>query len=180
MAETLERVYASAIFELSCENDCLTELFDEMAQVNEILAQNEKFLTLLSSPLVSDGDKHNVLNTTFKHRVSDLLFDFLCVVTDKRRIAAFSGIFTEFRNMYNKHMNILEVRVTTAEPMSEHIRKKLIDKLTDVSGSTVILDERVDKALLGGIIIRYDNTEIDSSVRSKLDKIKKQIDSTIA
>lgn len=180
MAETLERVYASALFELCCERDCLAEIFDEMGQTGEILDKNEEFLTLLSSPLVSAEDKHDVLNKTFKGRVSELFFDFLCVVTDKGRIAAFDGIFSEFRKMYNKHMNILEVRVTTAEPMSERIKQKLINKLSDISGKTIILDERIDKALLGGIVIRYDNTEIDSSVKSKLDKIKKQIDSTIA
>ena len=43
-----------------------------------------------------------------------------------------------------------------------------------------MLDERVDRALLGGIILRYENTEIDSSVKGKLEKLKKQIDSTIA
>ena len=77
-------------------------------------------------------------------------------------------------------MNILEVTVITSQAMSDGIRQKLKDKLGSVSGKTILLDERVDRALLGGIILRYENTEIDSSVKGKLEKLKKQIDSTIA
>lgn len=180
MAETLERVYASALFELCCENDCLSEVYDEMGQVNEIFNDNEEFVKLLSSPLVKDEDKHEILDKTFNGKTSDLFYDFLCVLADKGRINAFSGIYTEFRDMYNEEMNILEVKVTTSEQMSEDIKKKLVDKLSSVTGKSILLDEKIDNSLLGGIIVRYDNVEIDSSVKGKLDKLKKQIDSTIA
>ena len=64
-------------------------------------------------------------------------------------------------------------------PMSETLRKKLVAKLENVSGKSIILHEKQDKSILGGIVLRYGNTEIDSSVKSKLDKIKAQIDSAI-
>lgn len=180
MAETLERVYASAIFELCLEQDKLSEIFDEMTQVNDIFSENEEYLRLLSSPLIPDADKHDVLDKTFNGKLSDMFYDYLCVLTDKGRIGFFSGIFSEFKAMYNKQMNILEVTVITSQAMSDGIRQKLKDKLGSVSGKTILLDERVDRALLGGIILRYENTEIDSSVKGKLEKLKKQIDSTIA
>lgn len=180
MAETLERVYASALFELCIENNSLSDIFEEMTQVNDIFSENEDFLKLLSSPLISLENKHDVLDKTFSDRLSDMFFDYLCVLTDKGRIGFFSGIFSEFKEMYNKQMNILEVTVITSQPMSEKIREKLINKLSCVSGKKIVLDERVDKSLLGGIVLRYENTEIDSSVKGKLDKLKKQIDSTIA
>lgn len=180
MAETLERVYASALFELCSENNKLTEIFDEMTQVKNIFCENEEYIKLLSSPLISEEDKHEVLDKTFSGKLDDMFFDFLCVLSDKGRMGFFSGIFSEFKEMYNKHMNILEVTVVTSQPMSDRIKDKLIDKLSGTSGKKILLDERVDKSLLGGIILRYENTEIDSSVKGKLDKLKKQIDSTIA
>ncbi|MDE6149112.1 MAG: ATP synthase F1 subunit delta [Ruminococcus sp.] len=180
MAETLEMVYASALFELCIENGSLSEIFDEMSQVKNIFSENEEYLKLLSSPLISEEDKHEVLEKTFGGKLDDMFFDFLCVICDKGRIGFFSGIFSEFKELYNKHMNILEVTVVTSQPMSDKIKGKLIDKLSGSSGKKILLDERVDKSLLGGIILRYDNTEIDSSVKGKLDQLKKQIDSIIA
>ena len=65
------------------------------------------------------------------------------------------------------------------QPLSDKLRKKLVDKLQSVSGKTVILHEKLDKSILGGIVLRYANTEIDSSVKTKLDNIKAQIDRII-
>lgn len=180
MAETLERVYAAALFELCCENDCLEEVYDEMRQTVEIFDNNKEYLNLLSSPLISEADKHEILNKTFGGKTSDLLLDFLCVLSDKGRAKAFDGIYSEFKTMYNKQMNILEVKVTAYEKMSETVKEKLVNKLASVTGKKIILNERIDKSILGGIIVKYENTEIDSSVKGKLDKLKKQIDTTIA
>lgn len=180
MAETLEKVYASALYELCCENDSLQNVFDEFISVVEIFNENEEYVKLLSSPLVDNADKDDMLNKTFGGKISNLLLDFLCLLSDKGRAEYYKGIFNEFKNMYNEKMNILEVKVTTTEILSENIKQKLIDKLEKVTGKSIVLEEGIDKSLLGGIIVKYDNTEIDSSVKSKLEKLKRQIDSTIA
>jgi F-type H+-transporting ATPase subunit delta len=84
-----------------------------------------------------------------------------------------------FKQMYYDKKNILEVTATTTVPMTAALRQKLTDKLEKVSGKSVILHEKLDKSILGGIVLRYGNTQIDSSVKTKLDKIKAQIDSAI-
>lgn len=68
----------------------------------------------------------------------------------------------------------------TAMPLSERLRNKLVAKLEAVSGAKIVLVEKVDKSLMGGIVLRYSDTEIDGSVRTKLDDIKAQIDGVIA
>ena len=180
MAETLEKVYASALFELCDDENSLKNVYEEFVQVVEIFDANEEYVKLLSSPLVDNCDKDNILIKTFGGKISDLFLDFLCLLSDKGRAGHYERIFNEFKNMYNDKMNILEVKVITTEQISEKIRQRLIDKLEKVTGKNVILKEEIDPSLLGGIIVKYDNTEIDSSVKSKLDKLKRQIDSTIA
>ena len=68
----------------------------------------------------------------------------------------------------------------TAMPLSERLRDKLAAKLEAVSGAKIVLVEKVDKSLMGGIVLRNSDTEIDGSVRTKLDDIKAQIDGVIA
>lgn len=180
MAETLEKVYASALYELCCEEDSLQNVYDEFTSVVEIFDANEDFVKLLSSPLIDNVDKDDILNKTFGGKISDLFLNFLCLLSDKGRAEYYNGIFAEFKSMYNAKMNILDVKVTTTEKMSEKIKQKLVEKLEKVTGKNVVIDEKIDKSLLGGIVVKYDNTEIDSSVKSKLDKLKRQIDSIIA
>ena len=82
--------------------------------------------------------------------------------------------------MYNDKKNILEVTAITASPLSAELRKRLTDKLSKSTGRSIVLTEEVDKSIIGGIVVRYGNTELDSSVRTRLDKLKAQITNTIA
>lgn len=180
MAESVKNVYAQALFELCLENDCCDDTFEELSAAAQIFDENKEFVSLLKSPLIENGEKHSVLEKAFGGRVSDRVFDFMCLVTDKGRADCFSEICGEYKQLYYKKKNILEVSVVTAAPLSDRLRDKLKDKLSQVTGKIVIMNESVDGSLIGGIIVRYDNSEIDSSVRGRLDKLREQIDSVIA
>ena len=82
--------------------------------------------------------------------------------------------------MYNDKLGLLEVTAVTAQPMTEELRKRLTDKLSKTTGRRIVLTEQVDKSIIGGIVVRYGNTELDSSVKTRLDKLKAQITNTIA
>ena len=181
MANSVENVYSTALFELCEEQDALESAFEELEQVCAIVfdGSQKDFVEMLSSPLISFEDKQKALRAVFGGRVGDVLLDFLCVVTQKGRFKALPGIASQFKDMYYQKKNILEVTATTVQPLSDKLRKKLVDKLQSVSGKTVILHEKLDKSILGGIVLRYANTEIDSSVKTKLDNIKAQIDRII-
>ncbi len=180
MAEKLERVYAEALFELCCEEYCLKDTFDELSSLNDIFKSNEDFIGLLSSPLLSEDEKNEVISNVFNGEVSKLTLNFLCVLSAKKRMNFFTGIYDEFKVMYLEETGILEVNITTAAEISANSREKLIHKLEKVTGKKIILNQKIDKSLLGGIKVQYGDKEIDSSVKSKLDDLKKQINSTIA
>ena len=181
MANSVENVYSTALFELCEEQDILESTYDELEQVTKIVFDGSlsEFVELLSSPLISFEQKQKVLTDVFGGKVGDTLLDFLCVLTQKGRFRSLPAITDTFRQMYYEKKNILEVTAITVQPLSEKLRKKLTDKLQSVSGKSIILHEKQDKSILGGIVLRYANTEIDSSVRTKLDSIKAQIDSII-
>ncbi len=181
MANSVENVYSTALFELCDEQDTLDNTYEQLEQITQIIfdKQQKELALMLASPLIPFADKQKVLTGVFSEQVSETVLGFLCVVTQKGRIRSLPAITEHFKQMYYEKKNILEVTATTAMPMSETLRKKLVDKLGKVSGKSIILHEKQDKSILGGIVLRYGNTEIDSSVKSKLDKIKAQIDSAI-
>lgn len=181
MANSVENVYSTALFQLCDEQGTLDSTYEQLQQVTDIVfdGTQKEFVELLCSPLIQFEDKQKALTGVFGKSVSDTVLDFLCVVTKKGRFGYLPAITREFKQMYFDRKNILEVTATTVRPLSEKLREKLVKKLESVSGKSVILHEKQDKTILGGIMLRYGNTEIDSSVRTKLDKIKAQIDSAI-
>ncbi|MBQ6633574.1 MAG: ATP synthase F1 subunit delta [Ruminococcus sp.] len=182
MAECVESVYSEAFFELSLDADCVDRSFEELESVCSILNtdENKDFVSLLASPLIKDDDKRKALTDVFGGRISQLTLDFLSVVAKNGRIVYLPAMFSQFKALYCKHKNILEVTAVTSVKMSASLREKLIGKLEAASGCRVDLVEKLDPAILGGIVLRYRGTEIDASVASGLERIKAQIDGVIA
>ncbi|HHX57947.1 MAG TPA: ATP synthase F1 subunit delta [Clostridiales bacterium] len=87
----------------------------------------------------------------------------------------FESIAGEFNKIYNSYRNIIEITATTSIPLTDETRQKLIDKLSQKSSKKVKLIETVSPDILGGIIINYGNTQIDNSIRGKLEDITKQL-----
>ena len=77
-----------------------------------------------------------------------------------------------FNEKYNEVNNIVDVHVTTSVPLTEDLRKKLVDKLQAKLGKTVVLKEKTDTSIIDGIIIDYNNKRIDNSVRSGLETLR--------
>ena len=180
MAESLVNVYAQAMLELCCEQGIEAQADEELEAVGSILADNEEFVKLLKSPLIGMSEKKAMLEKTFGGSISDTVLDFLCLTTEKGRAGYITGICREYRKLYYAKQGILEVSVITAMPISAELEQKLKDKLEATLGKRIIMKPSVDKSLIGGIIVRYEGAELDSSVRGRLDRLKSQIDSIIA
>lgn len=184
MAESVSKVYADAVFELCCEEDKLDTVYEELKELDAILYDKEsgagELVEFLSTPVISDEEKIGVLKNIFEGRLDTLTLDFLCLLTEKGRFGFYDRIFEELRTLYNDKMNILEVTAVTSEPMSDRLAEKLKAKLEATTGRQVILTRKLDKSLIGGIVVRYGHTQLDSSVKTKLDKLKAQINSVIA
>ena len=182
MAEPVGKVYSTALFELCTEQGKLEKVFSDYSDFQELMKNKDcaEYLRFLASPLISGRDKADSLKAVFGDKIDPLLLDFLCLTAEKNRADRLSEIYGEFRQMYNDKLGLLEVTAVTAQPMTEELRKRLTDKLSKTTGRRIVLTEQVDKSIIGGIVVRYGNTELDSSVKTRLDKLKAQITNTIA
>ena len=91
--------------------------------------------------------------------------------THTQRIAAHT--FTKKAN------NIEKVTVITAQELGEAMKEKLLSKLEKEYAKKIVPEYKVDADIIGGIIIRTENSQTDASVRSRLDAIKAQLSSAI-
>lgn len=180
MTGMIEKVYSDALFQVAQENNTLDSTNDELSELATIFEGNQDFLKFLSTPVISADEKKKVLSKLFKDKVSENTFNFLCILTDKRRIQYIGKIASEFKDEYNNVNGILEVTVTTSAPLKKELALKLTEKLTSVTGKKIRLIEKVEPDILGGIILSYGNTQLDSSIKSKLSSIHSQIKSVIA
>ncbi len=180
MTGTVDKVYSEAVFELACEQGCSDEVKKEFESLAVIFGNNPDFSKLLGTPTVTAGEKLNIIEKTFKGKVSDIVYNFLCVVTEKGRAEEIPAIAEDYKNRWNEKNNIAEVKVVTSVPLSDSLAAKLKAKLENVYGKKVILSATVDPSIMGGIVLRYGGSLMDGSVKSKLDAIQKQMKGFIA
>ena len=180
MTGSIEKIYSEALFEIAEEDNSAKNLLDELNSLSDIFKDNPEFSKLLSAPTVSMNEKISVVKNIFGGKISETALNFICVLTEKNRASYLPKIADSFRKLYNDKNNIVEIKVTTCVSLTAILRDKLKAKLESVYNKTVIMKEFVDEKLIGGIVINYGNTMIDGSVKSKLERMQKQIRDMIA
>jgi F-type H+-transporting ATPase subunit delta len=172
--------YAQALFEVGEETQTTSELYKELNELIEILNQNKDFYSFLKSPLISSEDKKNVIQNVFKNQLSDNMNNFLKIIIDKDRTSAIENIRKSYKNLLNNKNNVLEGTVITAVKLNEKEIKDLEKNLSIKYDKNVTLANVVDETILGGVLVRLGNEEIDGTVKTRLSKMKKQLSQVIS
>lgn len=181
MAGIVEKNYSDALFELISEEkpDMLAEVRDEMCAVDAVLSDSPELVRLMKTPTVGQDEKLSLMSEFFKGRVSDYTYRFLMVLTESGRISEFSGINRCFTELCNERLGIAEVTVVTTAPLDDAMKAKIKLKMTKITGKTIVIKERIDPSIIGGIVLKYGDRSFDGSVKARLEAMKKEIGSVI-
>ena len=172
--------YAQALFEVGEETQTTNELYQELSELVVILNENKDLYNFLKSPLIGREDKKNVMKNIFENQLSDNMNNFLKIVIDKDRMSAIENIKESYKNLLNDKINILEGTVVTAVSLSEQEIKDLEKNLSIKYNKNVTLNNVVDETILGGVLVKLGNEEIDGTVKTRLAKIKNQLSQVIS
>ena len=177
------KVYGDAFFSL-CSEENESELKDRLEEVTElsvIFTENPEFTKLMGTPTVPLEEKLSLVEDIAKAGgVSPLVRNLLCVLTEKGRMSCFAGIAKRFRELYNDKFKLAEITVTTSSPLSEEMKNKIAEKMSKIIGKTVTINERLDKNIIGGIIVDYGSRRYDGSIKARLNELSKELSSVIA
>lgn len=178
MAKLVSQTYGEALYEAAVElgEEKAVQLLDEIRCVNEILERNPQFHELMVHPGISKQDKLQIVDSVFKGRVDDELTGLLEIVVSKERYRDLPDIFEYFTQRVKEQRKIGTAYVTTAVELSGQQREAVKAKLLATAGyREVEMQYEVDASIIGGMIIRINDRVVDSSIRTKLDGLKKQL-----
>lgn len=167
--------YALSLFEIANEDNILDVVCKDISQLSEILKENAELYSVLSAPNINLVDKIAIFEKVFKGKINDIAYNFIAVLIEKSRINLFFEIKDEFINIYNQEKQIVEALVTTAIEIDEELSQKVLEKIKNLTKKDVKVTYLVDESIMGGVIIKYDNTLIDDSVRTRLENLNKKI-----
>ena len=180
MIDIIANRYAEALFQLSEEENITKEIYNELHSVLNIIKSNKDLDNVLKSPLVAKAEKVQLIETLFNNKINNNLKNFLKILVEKGRISSLKSIELTFKQLLNDRDNIIEGTVISAIPLTGEKVKELEEKLSKKYNKNVTLENKVDKSILGGVLIRLGNIQIDGSVKTRLDNIKDQLSQVIS
>ena len=170
--------YGKALFELAAENGNDAAVREELEMIRTLLNDNRAYVTLLDTPAVSAEEKQTLLHQAFG-AVDPMLLNFLCLLCEKRSVYQLPACADAFNGCYDEAHNLLRATAITAIPMQARQVDALREKLESITGKTVVLTNCTDAGLIGGITLRYGGVQLDDSIRSRLDKLRRSLSDTI-
>lgn len=172
-------VYGEALYELAQSENLSDEIKNQMQVLNESFSEEPDFLRLLCSPNLSKPERCQIIDQSFRGHVHVYLLNFLKILTEKGYIKQFPDCCEMFIQLYNRDHNILSVTAVTAVAMSKAQHDALIQKLSSITGKSIMLRNQVNPACLGGVRLDYDGQRLDGTVKNRLDSIQNLLNKTV-
>ncbi|MEO5373113.1 MAG: F0F1 ATP synthase subunit delta [Alphaproteobacteria bacterium] len=165
--------YATALFELADERKALELVEADLKSLRTMLTDSEDFQRFVASPILSrESQLKGIAAIAAAAACSDLTTRFLGLVATNRRLFAIPAMISAFFAKLAARRGEVQATVVAARPLSEAQRAALASALTSTAGANVAIDVRVDPAILGGMVVRVGSRMIDSSLRTKLERLQ--------
>jgi len=162
------RKYARALFEASTKQGNVERVHADLEAIDALRDEDPSFLGFLVSPEEPNDRKHAFIGAVFEPRVDPLVTGFLRLLVEKGRIVNLPAICVEYRTLSEEARGVLRAEVVTAVSLGEDHEARLREELGAISGKEILLEKRVDPAILGGVIVHLGEQIIDRSIRRGL------------
>lgn len=168
------RRYAEAAFEISVEQQALDRWRADIGVIAEYFG-NHQLKFILGEPNVRLERKEQIVRDLLAEKVQPQALSFALVLTERSLVGLAPRIKDAFELLYNDYKGQIPATVTTAVPLDDPTRQRIVTDLQTQTGKRIMLDERVDPSILGGAIVRVGDTLMDGSVRQRLAILRTQI-----
>jgi F-type H+-transporting ATPase subunit delta len=168
------RTYARALFDAAKEQGRLDAVRAELERFADAVREVPELQALIRNPELDTRAKIDALDAVLEG-ADELLRNFVRLVTEKGRAPMLEEIAREYAELVAAEERILNVELTTAYELSDSEAASIVDQIEKASGQRVEAARSVDPQLIGGLVLKIGSLEVDSSVRGRLDRLRREL-----
>jgi F-type H+-transporting ATPase subunit delta len=167
--------YAKSLLDLANEKGILEQVHNDMLYLQAVCSKSREVVNLLRSPIISPDKKEAILKAVTKTNISESTNVFIRLLITKGREEYLPEIITAFISQYKKQKDIHTVKLTTATPISEELKKQIVERVQSQTNlKNIELKAEVKEDIIGGFLLEIGDTLVDASVSYDLNKIRSQ------
>ena len=176
MAKLVSKTYGDALFAVALEDNRMDEFFEAVKVVADLLRTNEEFGKLMNHPKITKEDKVKIVEETFGDKIPKEITGIMTLLVTKGRAEAILSVFDYFINLVKEEKKIGSASVATAVALTDAQKAKVEQKLLDTTKyESFEMNYSVDESLIGGMVIRIGDRVVDSSIKTKLYELSRDL-----
>ena len=165
--------YASALYALADQQSALDDVAGDLTALRQLLAESADLDRLVRSPVLGrDEQAKGIAAVMDKAKAHALTAKFIGTVAMDRRLFALKDMIDAFLAELARRRGEASAEVTTAVKLTDKEVEAVTESLRKVMGQKVAVNLSVDPAVIGGMIVRVGSRMIDSSIRTKLQRLR--------
>ena len=168
--------YANALFSLALESKKTSKYEKDLDKILNLFKEDPNFTLFIKSPLYPRNDQLLTMKAICSNlKLSEDVTNTILVMTSKRRLFSLKEMILQFKDLYRLHKNELIVEISSAKNLSKPDLDVLKKSISAKIGSNIIVKSKTDPHIIGGLIVKIGSKLIDTSIRSKLAKLKNNL-----
>lgn len=162
------KVYAKSLSEL--DSSIVTA---QLPQVIDTISG--ELGSVLENPSVKKNIKLEIIDDVFAKKTDKKLVNFIKVLVEKDRINLLPEIFEYSSQLYDEANNIKSVEIVSSYELDEETKEKVVDKISKKLNKSIKPKWTVSEDIIAGLVIKYDDTVFDSSLKTRIENLRKDI-----
>jgi F-type H+-transporting ATPase subunit delta len=166
--------YAKALYELAAEKKIVSKIVKDFQEIKTLLENNDMLMNMIKSPAISKADKLSSISAVLKRmKVDKLTIKFCGTLAANGRLNSLKQIQDVFLSIVSKTNGEVQAEVTSSAKLDKDQQKKVETAISEATGvKKISLSLKVDETLIAGLIVKIGSKMIDSSIKTKLNRLE--------
>lgn len=168
--------YAKALLDVAASDDDARRFEADLTSFAAALHAHRELQQALTAPSVPAARKRGIVTAVAERLgLAPITTRTLQLMADRHRLVALDELIAVFRERLLERQKIVRAEVRSAAPLSADALAAITARLGTITGKTVAVETAVDTDLIGGVVAQVGSTVYDGSVRTQLEKLRKQL-----
>jgi F-type H+-transporting ATPase subunit delta len=172
--QEIAEVYARSLFEVAKEHGVLDEVHEQLEEFADELDKNRELQMFFFSPYFSSQEKKDGIAKVLDG-ADERFVRFLELLAERHRLPVLFRIRRVFDELWAEENKLLPVTITSAVELDDETVKQIGKQIEEQTGRRVELSTEVDPDVIGGLAMRVGNVVMDSTVRSRLERLRREV-----
>ena len=168
--------YAKAALNLAKEANNIKEINNDMLLISSTINGSKELQAFLNNPISKANDKLNVINGLFGDKINSITNGIIKLLVRNKRLNLLPFVAKQYEILFDKEQGVDVAKVTTAIPLTDDLKKKVLNKVKELTKKEAVLENIIDDSIIGGFILQIGDKQYDASISSKLANLQRNFE----